>query len=111
MIKSFRDFEMNESLGDLFRDDRTDEERFYDSVKSNLIDIVMQEQQISEKSFGQCDVVMAECKKLMAKDSEVYVKLNEMMADTTDARPQYWAERLYQEVLNRKKFNTDLPSL
>lgn len=118
MIKNFNQFKLNETLlssqsqeksdkkhplYSLFHDERPEEDRYFDNIKSYLTDILMQERRVSEKSFSQVDAIMKELSEKFKKENVFRQKLETAMEDfekAKSARPQYWAERAYHEFYN-----------
>lgn len=108
MIKSFKDFKLNEnSFYDLFKDNRTDEQRFYDDIRSNMMEIIMRENRVSEKSFEESDKISNKLKEMFKPEHDFRQQLDALTENVETAktcRPNYWAERAYQEIL-KKSFN------
>lgn len=120
MIKNFNQFKLNEAsqppymlpgqekkhpLYSLFHDDRSEEDKYFDRIKSYLTDILMQERKVSEKSFNGVDTIMKELSDKFSKENVFRQKLEKVMEDFEKAklaRPQYWAEKAYHEFYNEE---------
>lgn len=86
----------------IFRDDRPANEKFISRVQSYLLDIEMNENGVSEKSFRQVDELMKKLDENFKPNTDFRTKLDQMLGDIETAmkcRPQYWAERAYQEIV------------
>ncbi len=94
-------FQKKNPLHSLFHDERSEEQRYYDKIKSCLTDILTSERRISEKDFKNYDIVMKELAEKFQESNVFRIKLNELMEDfekAKSARPQYWAELAYHKL-------------
>lgn len=109
MLKKFEDFKLNEESQFPFHlfdctPPKIDEEWFEKRIKSDLIDIIMQEKGISEKSFSQVQEVMNEMGSFMQQGHPFRNKLNELInvQGSRECRSRYWAERAYEEIYKNR---------
>lgn len=70
---------------------------FKTKVKDNLVNILMEERKVSEKSFKAVDEIIKEVGEFFNKEPKANTHLKE-----TSCRPQYIAEKIYDEYMAKK---------
>jgi hypothetical protein len=94
-IKKFNLF-INENISSVFNYTRT----YSDEVSSSLIDIIMRENGVSEKSFSRVDAIMKNVKELLTNNKEVKDIIAEY--ETENKRSNFCAEYIYHYIINKK---------
>ena len=91
MIKDFGTY-LNENSSEIFSKKRT----YLDDVKSHVIQIIMDENGISEKSFKEIDKVMDICKKSFEISEFIKQTCDEF--EFSNKRSEYCAEYIYNQT-------------
>lgn len=95
-IKKYSEY-INESISSIFDIKYT----YTDMVRSKLVDIMMQINRISEKSFKQVDDLVATIKDLVSGNDEVKAIIKN--CESEDKRTQLCAELIYDQIIKNKK--------
>lgn len=92
---------LNEQMAYSFYEVPSDEDRVNKKLRDILTNIIMDERQISEKSFSEVDKVSKEVKDFCDSKPIIYTKAR--LYDQAKKRLQFLAEKIYERYFNLKK--------
>lgn len=92
---------LNEQMAYSFYEAPSDEDRVNKKLRDILTNIIMDERQISEKSFSEVDQVSKEVKDFCDSKPIIYTKAR--LYDQAKKRLQFLAEKIYERYFNLKK--------
>lgn len=95
IIKKLNEFNVNESISDIFKIEYTYEKK----VISSLTDIVRESRRISEKDFKNYDIVIDEIKRLVQNDEGIKKLIKQF--ENENKRVDFCAETIYDMVYNK----------
>lgn len=95
MIQKFDNF-ISESLSSIFNKEYT----YKDKVASSLVNILMDVNGISEKSFSQVDNLIANVKDVLSNNQKAIEII--LAYESDDKRPDFCAEMIYDMLLRKK---------
>lgn len=95
IIKKLNEFNVNESISDIFKIEYTYEKK----VVSSLTDIVRESRRISEKDFKNYDIVIDEVKRLVQNDEGIKKLIKQF--ENENKRVDFCAETIYDMVYNK----------
>jgi hypothetical protein len=103
MIKRFEEYNLNENLGykTIFGKEVSHEEALQKTIRDLIINIIVDERNISEKSFKEYDKVISEVKQLCIDNPEIYEKAQEYYEK--DKRLKLLAEECYDKYYKKGK--------
>lgn len=92
---------LNEQMAYSFYEAPSDEDRVNKKLRDILTNIIMDERQISEKSFSEVDQISKEVKDFCDSKPIIYTKAR--LYDQAKKRLQFLAEKIYERYFNLKK--------
>jgi len=91
---------LNEQMVYNFHEIPSDEERVNKRLRDLLVDIIMNERGVSEKSFSEVDQIIQEVKTFCDSKPIIYTKAR--LYDQAKKRLQFLAEKIYERYFNLK---------
>lgn len=92
---------LNEQMAYSFYETKSDQEQLNKKLRDLIVNIIMDERQISEKSFSEIDQVSKEVKDFCDSKPIIYTKAR--LYDQAKKRLQFLAEKIYERYFNLKK--------
>jgi len=105
MIKKFNDYNLNENMGykSFFGKEVSHEKALQERIRSLILNVIMDERKISEKSFGIVDEAIKDVKELCKNNTDIYSLAEQYYQD--GKRLKLLAEEVYDKYIKNNYKN------